>query len=100
MALVKCQDCGNDVSNRATACPKCGGPISGAAPLTEQSTVTTQQTSKPYKVLLMLGVVMICVGMVSCLASNGTPSTATGLMFAAGLLLCIAGKSGAWWHHG
>lgn len=27
MAVVKCIDCGNDVSDRAVACPKCGGPI-------------------------------------------------------------------------
>ncbi|MBS4038925.1 MAG: zinc-ribbon domain-containing protein [Hydrogenophaga sp.] len=28
MALVKCKDCGTDVSNDATACPKCGARTS------------------------------------------------------------------------
>ena len=27
MALIKCVECGNDVSDKATACPKCGMPI-------------------------------------------------------------------------
>lgn len=31
--LIKCEDCGNDVSSRAASCPRCGCPIStGAAP--------------------------------------------------------------------
>ena len=28
MALVKCPDCGRDVSGRAIACPYCGCPVS------------------------------------------------------------------------
>lgn len=27
MALSKCEECGNDVSDKAAACPKCGAPI-------------------------------------------------------------------------
>jgi len=27
MALVKCSECGSDVSNRATKCQKCGAPV-------------------------------------------------------------------------
>ena len=30
MALIKCPDCGRDVSDQATACPNCGHPIAGA----------------------------------------------------------------------
>ncbi|MFA5185730.1 MAG: zinc ribbon domain-containing protein [Patescibacteria group bacterium] len=28
MALIKCPECGNDVSDKATACPRCGNPRS------------------------------------------------------------------------
>jgi hypothetical protein len=31
MALIKCEDCGHDVSERAPACPNCGAPIATAA---------------------------------------------------------------------
>ena len=27
MALVKCKDCGNEVSDSAASCPKCGAPV-------------------------------------------------------------------------
>ena len=27
MALIKCSECGNEVSDRAKSCPKCGCPI-------------------------------------------------------------------------
>ena len=29
MALIKCSECGHEVSDRATACPNCGCPIAG-----------------------------------------------------------------------
>lgn len=31
MALIKCEDCGRDVSDRAPSCPNCGGPISATS---------------------------------------------------------------------
>lgn len=31
MALIKCVDCENEVSDKATSCPKCGSPISSQA---------------------------------------------------------------------
>jgi DNA-directed RNA polymerase subunit RPC12/RpoP len=27
MALIKCHECGNQVSDNAVACPKCGAPV-------------------------------------------------------------------------
>jgi large-conductance mechanosensitive channel len=27
MALIKCHECGNSVSDRAVACPNCGAPV-------------------------------------------------------------------------
>ncbi len=31
MALIKCLECGNDVSDKASACPKCGAPATAQA---------------------------------------------------------------------
>jgi hypothetical protein len=31
VALIQCEDCGRDVSDRAPACPNCGAPITAAA---------------------------------------------------------------------
>ena len=41
MALIKCEDCGRDVSQRAPACPNCGGPI---ATLVKQASVPDKVT--------------------------------------------------------
>lgn len=30
MAMIKCPECGKDISDKAAACPNCGCPISGA----------------------------------------------------------------------
>ena len=32
MPLIRCLDCGRDVSDRAPACPNCGAPVVSAAP--------------------------------------------------------------------
>jgi hypothetical protein len=32
MALIKCSECGKEVSDRASACPNCGAPPSGVNP--------------------------------------------------------------------
>ena len=29
MALIKCPECGKEISDKATACPNCGYPIDG-----------------------------------------------------------------------
>ena len=31
MALIKCSECGKEVSDKATACPNCGAPIEKSA---------------------------------------------------------------------
>lgn len=35
MALIKCRNCGHNVSDRAAACPKCGAPVSVQTPRTD-----------------------------------------------------------------
>lgn len=31
MALIKCSECGSEISDQAAACPKCGLPLAKAA---------------------------------------------------------------------
>ena len=54
MALIKCPECSNEISDKAPNCPKCGHPSQAAAPLAvakqyaappEASTATKQQQS-------------------------------------------------------
>jgi len=45
MGLVTCTDCGADVSDRALACPKCGGPIDNAG-ASQGTAIQQAQTSQ------------------------------------------------------
>lgn len=44
MGLINCPDCGNDVSDRAPACPHCGSPVH-----------ETKNASQPQKVVVVDG---------------------------------------------
>lgn len=46
MALIKCPECGKQVSNQAGACPNCGYPIRGAGTNTSTSPTMLKFTSK------------------------------------------------------
>jgi hypothetical protein len=43
MALIKCADCGNEMSDQAPACPKCGKPNPLASSAATQSVAATAQ---------------------------------------------------------
>lgn len=97
MALVKCAECGNQISDKASACPKCGAPM--ARP------VTIEQTGKRHKTIQLIGVLLIVIGMVSCMAGVRGDSEPTAAIVGAGmaivgLVLWFAGRIGAWWGHG
>lgn len=42
MAMIKCPECGNQISSRATACIKCGLPMSEIFICPECSNVTAK----------------------------------------------------------
>ena len=42
MALIKCSECGNEISDHAAACPKCGNPITPAPILPDEQKTETQ----------------------------------------------------------
>jgi hypothetical protein len=49
MALIACSECGNQVSDKASACPKCGNPIAALTP-------TPAPAPAPAPVAAVLGV--------------------------------------------
>lgn len=46
MALIKCPECGRQVSNQASACPNCGYPIKGLSSNTTTAPTMLKFTSK------------------------------------------------------
>lgn len=63
MALIKCPDCGRDVSTAATACPQCGRPMAAVASPQPPPGVIKEETlwrGSP-SWLLVLGKVLIAI---------------------------------------
>ena len=96
MALIKCSECGKEVSDKAAACPFCGNPLND--PIT-----TVQLTSKRWKVVKLVGWVLFIVGgllFLSGYGNGGFQNTQTGLGFSLtfiGVVILLVGKLGAWW---
>jgi len=69
MALIRCAECGNEISDKASACPRCGAPVGSGvapapppAPATPAPSAPQQATSglqpppaKPIKPFLTIG---------------------------------------------
>ena len=96
MALIRCPDCGNEVSDAAPSCPKCGRPSNPVQ--------TIEKTGKRFKGQMLVAVGLVIFGPITCMAGAGGEST-TGagigmLMFFGGLVLFIATRVRTWWHHG
>lgn len=66
MALIKCIECGKEISDKATACPNCGCPVSSVK---EEKTIPVQSKQKEHhkhrprkaKVLLIVAVALVAV---------------------------------------
>lgn len=96
MALIKCSECGKDISEKAPNCPACGNPNSSKAVLVEQ-------TSKKWKIIKLVGWVATLVGIYIFIFNYNkggfsNPFSGAGFCLAfVGIVAIIAGKFGAWW---
>jgi len=94
MALVKCIECGTEVSDKAEKCPKCAYPIS--AKDNEVMTQVIEQTSKKLKKQLLIGVVVLVFGFIF-LFSGFLIGAIVFLLL--GLIVIIQTRISIWWHH-
>ena len=107
MALINCSECGAEISDKATVCPRCGAPVgedkeskgSGVKQLT-----TTQGTSKSIKLQGAIALTMMIVGMVWIItvANAGTAERVTltpVLIFLIGFVWYVVNRIRKWWHH-
>ena len=103
MALVKCPECGNEISDTAASCPKCGYGI-------KKSTVTVEATGKKWKALQFLGPLAVIFGIIMLIIAlatmNGEPIIGVILLvlsiilIVGGIIASFIGRIGAWWYHG
>jgi RNA polymerase subunit RPABC4/transcription elongation factor Spt4 len=96
MPLIKCPECGKEISDQAQSCPHCGNPI---------KPVVIEQTGKKWKLakvitwlIFWFGAVLILVG-----AGNGgfdNPLTGLGITLAfLGFIARLVVRFGSWWSH-
>ncbi len=106
MALIKCSECGKDVSENAPACPNCGNPIRISVVHISNSPnqtfkVEPQLTSKAWKkVKIVAGCIMVSAFIFGP-ALGGSDSTAIfgailGIFFL-GAIIMVVGSVGAWY---
>lgn len=108
MALIKCPECGAQVSSSAESCPKCAYPIAGGGSTQAHGgkIQTIEQTSKRYKLqqllssLLIIGsVVVMIVGFSGNEPSSGAAAFGV-LGLVVGLIWFTVVRFVTWWHHG
>lgn len=94
--LIKCSECGKEISDKAAACPTCGAPVSG-------NIQTIQETSKKLKAQQFIAVTLLIIGIIIIFngdpKSSGDDPTFGGLAVVIGLFWYIAVKIKIWWHH-
>lgn len=94
MALIKCPECGTEISDQAISCPRCGRVINNT---------TIQLTNKRWKVVKLVAWIMIVVGgymLLSGSSNGGFQNPTTGLGFTLvfiGVIVLFVGKLGTWW---
>ena len=107
MPLIKCPECGAQVSSHAESCPKCAYPIAGGGSTQAHGgkISTIEKTSKQYKLQLMLSLLLSIGSVVVMVAgvSENEPSSgaiafgAIGLLF--GMIWFTVVRFSIWWHH-
>lgn len=73
MALIKCSECGADVSEKASMCPKCGCPLD----ITKQVISDTKKHKKKKKIFFVVAIIVVMITVISVgvfhIKNNNTP---------------------------
>jgi hypothetical protein len=105
MSLINCGEFKKEVSDKAVSCPNCGAPIAADSKATDAPLITTQETSKKYKLqiafagfLFWAGVVWFGVSILAATAQPGDGLEAAYLILF-GFLWYLFARFKIWWHH-
>ncbi|MCL4400099.1 zinc-ribbon domain-containing protein [Patescibacteria group bacterium] len=105
MALMKCSECGKDISDKAAACPYCGNPINGAIKSQVQVSADPNQplkiepelTSKKWKKVKIIGWIVFVGGLFIMTGGNETAFGAGISVSFIGVVILVIAYIGAWY---
>ena len=88
MALIKCEDCGREVSDKAAACPQCGAPIAVQEPVSidPQTHARVTRTGAKWE---GIGFLLIAGGVITLIAGAGALG---GIAIAVGFVVFLVGR--------
>lgn len=99
MSLIKCSECGHQVSDKAAACPNCGNPM--AIPAVSKEVRTIQQTAKKYKAMQLIGFLIIIIGLLIAVTNQQNIANMIGVgVIVLGGIVVVISKMLAWWNNG
>ena len=93
MALIKCKECGKEVSDKAASCPNCGAPISDNITVNLKSGSKVKLT-RPGLKWEAIGFVLIAISIFQITASiiSKDNSPVGGIMLLIGLIIFTIGR--------
>ena len=98
MSLIKCSECGKEISDHAVACPSCGNPIHNqVAPIANSNEpVEIELTSKRWKKKFIWSIIFFLIGWMAI-----SQSVVIGiLLMILGLATAVVASIGRWWTNG
>ena len=69
MALIKCQECGKEISDKATSCPHCGAVTNESLPLGMNKTQVAKDAQGCMKFFLITFATIFIIAIVAALLS-------------------------------
>ncbi|MES2216721.1 MAG: zinc ribbon domain-containing protein [Patescibacteria group bacterium] len=98
MSLIKCIECGKEISDHAGACPSCGNPIHAQVVELKKpiEPVEIELTSKKWKTAALWSIFFLAVAFFTFFKSVGLGFFFLFVAFVIG----IVSRIGAWWTNG
>lgn len=87
MAMTRCAECAEKISDQAESCPKCGAPTRKGR--RSRGTASVMRAGAKWEAG---GFLLIVVGMIMAMAADGAAGSAGGWMAFAGVLAFLAGR--------
>lgn len=100
MALIACPDCGKQASDAAAACIHCGRPLARTTADsvgTDAHPVLIEQSSKRWKLGMIMGVGVALLGFVVAAQGSGAGGL---ILLVLGVLTFLFSVVANWWNHG